>query len=90
MKRISQDETINHSLVVNEEYEIDGLVLGNINVVAGGDLRFNGTCFGNLSIETGGQVPLNGVVMGNVSNSGGALAVGGQAEIVGDQESTTV
>ena len=90
LRRLKEAETVNRSLVINEEYELYGLVLGNIHVVAGGDLLLNGTCFGNLSIEAGGHVVLNGVVMGNVSNCDGALTVGVDAEIIGDQEGTIV
>lgn len=63
--------------VVGDDTRLEGVVLGDMKVVAGGSLVLDGVCWGSLDIDPGGEAHLEGFVKGNVSNHGGRLQITG-------------
>src|SRR5690606_13677957 len=70
-------ETHTGTLVVDEPYEIRGIIVGDIVVKAGGSLSHYGMCTKSVTIEEGGEATIHGMVNGDIINVGGTLAIFG-------------
>ena len=53
-------------IVVNEEFTLWGVILGNVKVVNEGKFYIRGSVYGNLIVDRGGRVHIFGQVTGNV------------------------
>jgi len=70
-------DTIGGDATIRDAVTLQGMVVGDVVVVAGGYLDLYGTCCRNLKIEKDGVVNLYGTVSGDVTNDGGRLDVHG-------------
>lgn len=68
---------VSDALSVSDEVRIDGMVTGNVSVLAGGVLHVYGMCVKDVLVGAGGSAKLMGLVNGNVINDGGTLEVAG-------------
>ena len=73
-------------LEVRDDFQLDGMVTGDVVVADGGHFILRGMCCQNLIVLQGGTVELFGTVSGSVINRGGFLEVhgtiGGRLETV--------
>jgi hypothetical protein len=74
---IIENEIVNGDLQVTEEYDLQGIVTGNVTVLNESVFCLHGLCKKNLFIEEGSKVYLYGMVCGSVYNNGGYLEVHG-------------
>ncbi len=75
-----EEGRIEGDITVDEEFQLDGIISGNITVVSGGSLILHGTCLGSLTIESDASANVHGTVVGDVHNQGGQLEVHGSVE----------
>jgi cytoskeletal protein CcmA (bactofilin family) len=75
-----EEGKIEGDITVDEEFQLNGIISGNITVVTGGSLILHGTCLGNLVIERDALANIHGTVVGDVENQGGKLEVHGTVD----------
>ena len=61
---------IEGNLVVDEPFELQGMVTGVTTVTANGSLKLQGMCCDDLVIQKGGVAMIMGTVDGNLVNEG--------------------
>jgi len=74
--RISNRE-IDGDIIINEPFQLHGMIKGSATVVSGGNFVLHGTCCHNLLVKPGSTVRIHGTVIGNVFNDGGQLEIYG-------------
>jgi cytoskeletal protein CcmA (bactofilin family) len=70
-------DKIDGNLLVNEDTQLNGMVIGNVSVEENKTLQLNGMVFGEIVIKPTATVYLNGIVNGRVINGGGHLEIFG-------------
>lgn len=63
-------DKINHSITIDTDTTISGLISGNVHVLDGTSLFLSGMISGNLTISENAYFKVNGMVTGNVENHG--------------------
>lgn len=63
--------------VVEGDIAFNGLLEGDLVVIAGGHLDLRGTVTGNVLVYEGGKADIRGTVNGDVINNGGEVAIYG-------------
>lgn len=76
MKTIREKHSGN--MVIQEPFEVFGMVAGDIVVEAGGLLILHGMCTECMTLKEGGEATIHGTVSGDVVNDGGTLSIHGQ------------
>jgi len=68
---------IEGNLQVQKEFNLHGLVTGNIIVLSGGILHLHGLCGGNVYVEKDGVAYIHGTISKHLENRGGYVEVWG-------------
>lgn len=68
---------IARNLLLEEDTEIRGMVIGNVSVAKGVSLKLTGMVNGHINCRPGSEVVINGTVNGDVTNEGGSLQIYG-------------
>jgi hypothetical protein len=66
--------------VIEDDFELLGVIAGNVTVAAGGYLALHGAVTGNVVVFPDGQADILGVVHGSVWNRGGGIYVSGRID----------
>lgn len=69
---------------VTDEFDLHGMITGNVTILKHGKLILHGTISKNLTIMKDGSAQIYGTVIGDVNNQGGHLEIDPTAEINGD------
>lgn len=78
---------VSEDVEVTGNYELRGLIKGNVTVKPGSKFNNNGTVAGSVRVE-GGYCEINGTVEGEIHNLGGELMIAGTVggEITGEAQ----
>ncbi len=76
-------DTIEGSVLLNEDFELLGVVTGSVTVARGAHLKMDGLIMCDLVVLEGGSADITGTVMGYVINDGGRVKMRGLDGVLG-------
>ena len=68
---------IDGDIEVTQDFQLNGVVNGNVSVISGATFILNGIVMKDINITATSSCNLNGTVMGNVVNNGGTVNIEG-------------
>jgi cytoskeletal protein CcmA (bactofilin family) len=88
----TENGKIEGDVAVNRDFQLNGMIVGNVSVKQGGRFFLNGMVVGKLTVEEGGHAEVRGMLNGDAMNVGGTLEVYGTVggEVQGPAASTLI
>ena len=67
--------TIEGPFVVDDDFDVEGTIAGDVTVRPGHTLRFRGNITGDLTVEKGATAIIYGTIDGRIRKLGGTVAI---------------